>query len=73
MKVTALDLRNLNICDHIIEEPLGGVHHDFESTANKVKEYILNTLKELCNMTTEELIDSRIEKYDKIGAWTEID
>ena len=73
MKVTALDLRNLNICDHIIEEPLGGVHHDFESTANKVKEYILNTLKELCKMPTEELINSRIDKYDKIGAWTEID
>ena len=73
MKVTALDLQNLNICDHIIEEPLGGVHHDFESTANKVKEYILNTLKELCKMPVEELIDSRIEKYNKIGAWTEID
>ena len=72
MRVTAQDLKELGICDDIINEPLGGAHHDFENISQNVRNYILEKVTELKSLPIDTLINNRIEKYEKMGAWEEI-
>ena len=72
MRVTAQDLKELGICDDIINEPLGGAHHDFENISQNVRNYILEKVAELKSQPIDTLINNRIEKYEKMGAWEEI-
>ena len=39
MKITANDLKGLNIVDEVINEPLGGAHKDIESQASTIKKF----------------------------------
>jgi len=71
MKVTAPDLVNLNIVDEVIDEPEGGAHNDFDLAALNVKNSILKNLKELIRIPPDKLIEARIEKFSKMGAWVE--
>lgn len=73
LKLTAKDLLEMNIIDGIIEEPLGGAHRDFETSAEAVKGQILSSLKKLKKMKSAKLIDQRIEKYSAMGVWVEAD
>ena len=41
LKLTSGDLKNMNLIDCIIEEPLGGAHNDVDFAANKLKKLIL--------------------------------
>ena len=73
MRVTAQDLKDLDICDDIIDEPLGGAHHDFDSLIGNLKNYIENTISSLQDLSIDKLIEERISKYEKMGAWEEIE
>tara|TARA_Y100000996_G_scaffold293743_1_gene232357 strand:- start:13730 stop:14689 length:960 start_codon:yes stop_codon:yes gene_type:complete len=70
MKVTSKDLLEMGIADKIINEPNGAAHIDPISTSNEIKKVIIETYDEIKNKTSEELIVSRMEKYNKIGEWT---
>ncbi len=69
MKVTAKDVRQLNIADEIITEPDGGAHRAPKEMAKILKESILEHIKALKKIPKEELIDLRLEKFSKMGAW----
>lgn len=69
LKLTAPDLEEMNIIDGIIKEPLGGAHRDPDQSAASVKEQLLKSLKRLKKMSSEELVENRIEKYSKMGEW----
>ncbi|MBI72112.1 MAG: acetyl-CoA carboxylase carboxyl transferase subunit alpha [Candidatus Marinimicrobia bacterium] len=69
MKVSSEDLLGMGIADDIIKEPLGGANNDYDSSANYLKEKFLDTLDELKSFSKDELINKRIEKYDKMGEW----
>jgi acetyl-CoA carboxylase carboxyl transferase subunit alpha len=71
LKLTSYDLKELNIIDKVIKEPLGGAHKNYEETAGSIKEYILNTIQDLRAYTYDQLIDMRYEKYRGIGAFSE--
>ncbi len=71
MRVTAQDLMEMEMADEIIPEPLGGAHNDLESTCDLVKKCILKHLDELSKFSPEKLIESRIERFDKMGRWEE--
>ncbi|MBF88473.1 MAG: acetyl-CoA carboxylase carboxyl transferase subunit alpha [Candidatus Marinimicrobia bacterium] len=71
MKVTAQDLFEMGICDEIISEPMGGAHKDYNLMAERLKALILKSLDELSKLDSEELIERRIAKYDRIGIWEE--
>ena len=66
MKITANDLKELNIIDKIIEEPEGGVQNDFENVADNLKEYIVQELNKLCKLDVYTLLEKRYEKYRKM-------
>ena len=71
MKVTSKDLYEMGIADAIVEEPNGAAHIDPISSANELKKDILNEYSKLSQFTDEELINNRIEKYNRIGDWIE--
>ena len=71
MKVTPADLLELGIIDRIIKEPAGGAHNDHPGAAQCVKQAILEELSQLALFSPVELIRMRVEKFSKMGVWTE--
>jgi acetyl-CoA carboxylase carboxyl transferase subunit alpha len=71
MKVTAPDLLELNVIDKIIEEPEGGAHRDPDKAAEIVKSEILGSLTELSEIPVDKLLEMRVEKFAKMGYWSE--
>ena len=70
-KPTAPDLLKLDIIDQIIREPLGGAHRDLDAAARNVKRAIRKHLTELIQMTSEQLIQQRYERYRNLGIYGE--
>ena len=70
-KPTAPDLLKLEIIDQVIREPLGGAHRDAEAAARNVKRAVRKHLTELMQMTPEQLIQQRYERYRHIGLYGE--
>lgn len=71
MKLTASDLLELGVIDKIIKEPIGGAHHDYNKAAEILKQNILSELQKLEQLPQDQLIDTRIEKYGKMGFFNE--
>ena len=69
MKVTAGDLKSFDIADHVISEPLGGIHLDYAYAFKEVKDVIHDFIEVLQSQTIEELIVNRHQKYQNIGVW----
>ena len=63
MKITAKELKKLNIIDEVIKEPKEGIQNQFEKVVKKLKQYILNNITELKQLSTEELINKRYQKF----------
>lgn len=71
LKITGQDLYELNIADGLIEEPLGGAHHDKPFVFKGTKAIIEQGLDELFKIKKEDLVDARFDKYMKIGDFVE--
>ena len=71
MKITAKEVLKIGVADEVIEEPLGGAHHDYDTTASRAKEAIIRHIQELSQLSPEELRQDRHNKYRKIGAFLE--
>ena len=71
LKLTAKDGIKLKIVDAIIKEPLGGAHSDRETTFKEVEKTILEVCQELKELSTEELVTQRMEKYSEMGVYKE--
>jgi len=69
MKITANDLKSFNIADHIIPEPLGGIHLDYDYAFKECKKIIKKSILELKSINKRELIKNRHRKYQDIGVW----
>ena len=71
MMVTAKDLEEMGIADAILPEPIGGTHQDYNQAAETLKEAILDSFAELIKIDPEKRIEDRIEKYEKMGRWSD--
>ncbi|MFD2600974.1 MULTISPECIES: acetyl-CoA carboxylase carboxyltransferase subunit alpha [Flavobacterium] len=71
LKLTADDMKKNGLIDDIIPEPLGGAHYDRENAFKEVEKYILKGFNELKDLSTEELIAQRMDKYSKMGEFKE--
>ena len=67
MKLSAKDLLKLKVIDEIIEEPLGGAHRDRDIILNNVKEILKKNLNHFDELSSEEIINERKNKFLKIG------
>jgi acetyl-CoA carboxylase carboxyl transferase subunit alpha len=71
LKLTAEDLLEQKIIDRIIPEPLGGAHKDHEKIANTLRTVLLEELEELKKIKPDKLLNSRLEKFGKMGVYQE--
>lgn len=69
LKLTADNMFQNGLIDGIIPEPLGGAHSAPEEMAQILKAYIKKTLAELQMLSTDELVDARVDKYAKMGEY----
>ena len=67
MKITAQDLVGLGIVDRIVTEPAGGAHSDPDAAIQVVGDAIEEELKALSNMSADELVKQRADRFYAIG------
>ena len=66
LKLTAKDMKKLNIIDEIIQEPLGGAHRDYNKSLTFLGDSIESQLNELLKLDSQELKIIKQNKYLKI-------
>lgn len=70
LNLTASALHKHGVIDEIIEEPGEGAHTNYEKIAESVKSSILRNLEKYINVSIEELIQRRFEKYSGMGKFS---
>jgi acetyl-CoA carboxylase carboxyl transferase subunit alpha len=68
LKLTAPHLLELGIIDGIIKEPLGGAHSDYDAAASALKEAVIEAFSELSELTAEQLVEERYQKFARMGS-----
>ncbi|MHA7058040.1 acetyl-CoA carboxylase carboxyltransferase subunit alpha [Aquimarina sp. M1] len=69
LKLTAKDSVKLKVVDEIVREPLGGAHSNREKTFEAVRDKILSSFEEIKNLSPEELVEKRMDKYANMGVF----
>ena len=67
LRMTALDLLNLGICDEIVPEASGGAHRGLNVTSSNLSSALLRHLDELSAMDVNDRLDARYKKFRAIG------
>jgi acetyl-CoA carboxylase carboxyl transferase subunit alpha len=67
MKLSAKDLLELKVIDEIIQEPLGGAHRDKDLMLLNIRNSISKNLDYFGNLSSEEIMSERKNKFLKIG------
>jgi acetyl-CoA carboxylase carboxyl transferase subunit alpha len=62
-------MKKQKLIDGIIKEPLGGAHFDRETAFKEVEKTILKAYDELKNLSAEELVKKRMDKYANMGVF----
>jgi acetyl-CoA carboxylase carboxyl transferase subunit alpha len=66
LKLTAKDIKELDVIDEIISEPLGGAHRDHEATAKSLHAALKRNLAELQKIPADQLVEQRYQKFRKM-------
>src|SRR5215471_2426436 len=67
MKVTAADLKKLEVIDDVIPEPMGGAHRNPDETIDLVGKVVGEALTQLGNLDANTLREQRQEKFLEMG------
>lgn len=71
LKLTSADMLGFNLVDDVLKEPLGGAQAYPGQMAVTLKEYLLQSVKELSKIDAEKRIEQRIDKFSKMGFYEE--
>ncbi len=71
LKLTSTYMSEFGLIDDVLPEPLGGAHTYPEEMAVTIKKYLETNLKKLGNIDADTRITQRIEKFSKMGFYTE--
>jgi acetyl-CoA carboxylase carboxyl transferase subunit alpha len=72
LKITAPDLKEFGLIDQILPEPPGGAHSHPLKATEILKEALLQNLLELNQMSSQERLELRYQKFRKMGVFTQI-
>ena len=72
LQLTAMDLKDKNVIDEIIPEPLGGAHKDKNKMFENVKSALVNELHGFKKYNPDKLLKKRREKFYSMGVWEEV-
>jgi acetyl-CoA carboxylase carboxyl transferase subunit alpha len=67
LRITAPDLKQMEIIDEIIPEPDGGAHLDHDAAAALVDTVLQRHFNELKQQTAQQLIDGRYKKFRQMA------
>lgn len=67
MGLVAPRLKELELIDTIVDEPLGGAHRDHKATAENIKARLIEQLNELEGFDEEALLDRRYQRLMSYG------
>ncbi len=71
LKITAEDLKELDLIDDIIDEPLIGAHRDKNRAADAIKNYFLREVSALEKLSIDERLAKRYARLESIGRFQE--
>lgn len=71
MKITPDDLLEHKLIDAILDEPLIGAHRNKQEAAEVIKTYFLDTVKQLRELSIDELLEQRYQRLVAVGAYSE--
>lgn len=71
LKITAKDLRELNLVDEVLPEPLCGAHHDAATMAETLKTHLGAQLKQLDAIPAAERKKQRYQRFRAHGHFVE--
>ena len=69
LKLTSKDMKKNGLVDDVIKEPMDGAHRSPEKMFKILKGKIIDYIKELEAVSSENRINTRIEKFSKMGVW----
>ena len=69
MKITAQDLKRLNVIDEIVPEPDGGAHADPTGAAATLAPYLETALSDLTRLPSAQLLEQRYKKFRRMGVF----
>ena len=72
LRLTSDNMLNFKLIDGIISEPLGGAHWDYNEAAALLKPKLVETIRELKQISPELRIEKKIEKFGAMGFWNEV-
>tara|TARA_B100001287_G_C22675354_1_gene527361 strand:+ start:50 stop:1003 length:954 start_codon:yes stop_codon:yes gene_type:complete len=70
LKLTAKDMKKMNLVDKVIKEPDGGAHRNQKKTFELVKSNIIFSYNELKSLSSKNLVSKRMEKYSNMGVFS---
>lgn len=71
LKLNARELVELGVVDGVIQEPLGGAHHDHAAAAVFLRDAVVAALNEVSQLPTATLLEQRYDKFRKVGVVAE--
>ncbi|MFC3033929.1 acetyl-CoA carboxylase carboxyl transferase subunit alpha [Pseudoalteromonas fenneropenaei] len=67
MGVSASRVKELDLINNIIDEPLGGAHRNYDAMAKNLKAQLKRDLADLDALSTEEMLDARYKRLMSFG------
>jgi acetyl-CoA carboxylase carboxyl transferase subunit alpha len=71
LKLSSTDMLNNKLVDGVIKEPIGGAHHDPSEAFAQLKDAVIKEFTALNQMTIEDLVSTRINKFSEMGVFVE--
>jgi acetyl-CoA carboxylase carboxyl transferase subunit alpha len=68
MGITAEKILESGLIDKVVKEPLGGAHRNVEDMTSRLKNILIDELRILKSLPTDELLRLRYEKFMAMGA-----
>jgi acetyl-CoA carboxylase carboxyl transferase subunit alpha len=69
--ITAHRLKALGLVDKIVNEPVGGAHRDAKQMAAFLKRALNDSLRQVADLSTRELLERRYERLQGYGRFTD--
>ncbi len=72
MNMTSHRLKELDLIDVVVPEPLGGAHRDIELMADNLGRMLRTNLADLTKLSVSELLDQRYQRFMSFGQFEEL-
>ena len=69
--ITAHRLKALGLVDKIVNEPVGGAHRDIPAMATQLKRGLVDALRQVADLSTEDLLQRRYDRLKSYGRFTD--